>query len=332
VWNKVDKSQSPFVSIITPVYNGEKHLEKCIQSVLNQTYPNFEYVIVNNCSTDRTLEIAESYALKDDRIKIHTNTDFLSVVDSHNKAFSLASENSEYCKIVGADDWLYPECVSQMVALAEQNPSIAMVTSYVLVGTKIGWDGLPYPSTFLTGRDVCRMRLLDRILIFGGPSASLLRRSVVEQHQPFYKPGNYHGDTEAYLDILQDHNFGFIHQVLSFNFRGEDSRTTHFLQRVDSYRAAEIEELERYGPIYLSREELHIRLSDARRGYYKFLATNLLELRGKEFWDYHHERMNTLGTPISYFKLSWYTFLRIIDLVLNPKRTVEGLYRRLNQH
>jgi glycosyltransferase involved in cell wall biosynthesis len=49
----------PLVSILTPVYNGEKYLAECIRSVLAQTYQNWEYTIVNNCSTDKTLEIAK---------------------------------------------------------------------------------------------------------------------------------------------------------------------------------------------------------------------------------------------------------------------------------
>ena len=67
----------PLVSVLTPVYNGEKLLAQSIRSVLAQTYTNFQYTIVNNCSTDRTLEIAESFAKQDSRIKVHNNTDFL---------------------------------------------------------------------------------------------------------------------------------------------------------------------------------------------------------------------------------------------------------------
>ena len=56
-------SQQPLVSVITPVYNGEEFLPECIESVLAQTYQNWDYTIVNNRSTDRTLEIAKSYAV-----------------------------------------------------------------------------------------------------------------------------------------------------------------------------------------------------------------------------------------------------------------------------
>src|SRR4030095_4995561 len=64
---------SPLVSVVTPVYNGERYLAECIESVLAQTYQNWEYIIVNNCSTDRTREIGESYGRKDERIRIHNN-------------------------------------------------------------------------------------------------------------------------------------------------------------------------------------------------------------------------------------------------------------------
>ena len=59
----------PLVSVLTPVYNCEKYLRTCIESVLAQTYTNWEYVIVNNCSTDGTLAIAQEYAAADSRIR-----------------------------------------------------------------------------------------------------------------------------------------------------------------------------------------------------------------------------------------------------------------------
>ncbi len=322
----------PLVSVLTPVYNGEKLLAQCIQSVLAQTYTNFEYTIVNNRSTDRTLEIAQSFAKQDSRIRVHNNTEFLSVVDNHNNAFSLVPDGAKYCKVVGADDWLFPQCITEMVRLAEQYPNVGMVTSYVLAGTRVGWDGLPYPSTVMKGQEVCRLRLLKGLKVFGGPSASLLRCSVVKQMQPFYKLGNYHGDTEAYLDLLQKHDFGYVHQVLSYNRKGgEDSRTTGYLERVNSYPAADIEELVRFGPIYLTDEERTLRLRQATKRYYRFLAQSVLELRNKEFWDYHRDRMRQLGTGINYFKLGRYVVYRILDAVLNPKRTIESLVRRIQK-
>jgi glycosyltransferase involved in cell wall biosynthesis len=323
-------SAEPLVSVLTPVYNGEKFLAGCIRSVLAQTYSNFVYIIVNNCSTDRTLEIAESFATLDSRIRIHNNTEFLSVVDNHNKAFTLIPEEAKYSKNVDADDWIFPNCIAEMVKVAEQYPTVGMVTSYVLCGSRIGWAGLPYPSTFVKGTDICRLRLLKGIKVFGGPSASLLRASVVKEMQPFYKLGNYHGDTEAYLDLLQKYDFGFVHQVLSFNREGgEDSPTTGFLQTVNSYLVADIEELVRFGSIYLTEKEREVRLREATKRYYKFLADSVLERQGKKFWDYHRSRLRLLGMDIDKFRLGRFVLYRVVDAILNPKRTVEVLWRRV---
>ena len=320
----------PLVSVLTPVYNGEKLLAECIRSVLAQTYSNFVYIIVNNCSTDGTLEIAESFAKQDPRIRIHNNSEFLGVVDNHNKAFSLIPEGAKYSKNVDADDWIFPDCLAELVKRAEEYPTVGMVTSYVLNGNRVGWDGLPYPSNFMKGSEVCRLRFLKGLKVFGGPSASLLRASVVKEMQPFYKLDNYHGDTEAYLDLLQKHDFGFVHQVLSFNREGgDDSRTTGFLQRVNSYSVADIEELVKFGPAYLTKEECDTRLRGAIRKYYKFLAQSVLERRNEEFWDYHRSRLKVVNMKIDYFRLGRNVLYRIADYVLNPKRTIERLVKNL---
>ena len=63
--NSTNLKNQPLVSVITPVYNGEEYLADCVESVLAQSYEKWEYVIVNNCSTDRTLEIAQEYEKKD---------------------------------------------------------------------------------------------------------------------------------------------------------------------------------------------------------------------------------------------------------------------------
>ena len=328
----MSRTNRPLVSVVTPVYNGEKLLAECIESVLAQTYSNLEYIIVNNCSTDGTLDVARRYAAQDSRIRVHDNTEFRSVVDNFNHAFELAGQAGTYIKAVAADDWLFPACIEEMVRVGEEYPTVGMVSSYVLSGTRIGWDGLPYPSTFVRGRDACRMYLLDDVRPFGGPSASLLRSSVVRARAPFYKVGNYHGDTEAYLDLLGEHDFGFVHQVLSYRRKGEDSRTTHFLRRVNSYAAANLEVLVRYGPRYLTEEELTIRLAESRHAYYQFLAESVIKRRERELWDYHRQRMATLGTPISKTRLARYVLTATADRVLNPKRTIEGVARVLVRH
>src|SRR5262245_33242968 len=102
-------NRQPLVSVVTPVFNGALYLRECIESVLAQTYANWEYIIVNNCSTDDTVAIVEEYAKRDNRISVHNNPLFLDVIANYNRALQLISCNSAYCKVLAADDWLFPE-------------------------------------------------------------------------------------------------------------------------------------------------------------------------------------------------------------------------------
>jgi glycosyltransferase involved in cell wall biosynthesis len=324
-------SAGPLVSVVIPVYNGEEFIADALRSVLAQTYTNFDVTVVNNCSTDRTAAIVEEFSQRDPRIQLKNNTEFVNVVGNHNNAFTAYSPTAKYVKLLSADDWFFPPCIEELVRVAEAHPSIGMVTSYVLSGTRIGWDGLPYPSTFMTGREVCRLRLLQDIKVFGGPSASLIRADILEKQRPFYNPLNYHGDNEAYLHLLEHADFGFVHQVLSYNRRGEKSRTTSYLDRVNSYPAADVDEMTKFGPIYLTPEEYHQRLGEVTRDYYRFLGNSLVALRGREFWSYHLKHFKAMGYSPNYARIALHAFYRITDIVLNPKRTIEGAFRRLSE-
>ena len=92
----MNKPIEPLVTVLTPVYNGERYLAECIDSVLAQTYQNWEYFILNNGSQDRTLEIATLYAAKDRRIRVLSNDSTLDVISNHNRAFGLMAADSKY--------------------------------------------------------------------------------------------------------------------------------------------------------------------------------------------------------------------------------------------
>ena len=123
----MNSNLSPLVSIVTPVYNNADDLPECIESVLAQTYQNWDYTIVNNCSTDGSGEIARRYASKYPRIRVLDNKQFLRVIRNHNHALRQISPESKYCKMVFADDWIFPRCIEEMVAVAEENPSVGIV-------------------------------------------------------------------------------------------------------------------------------------------------------------------------------------------------------------
>ncbi|HWF60702.1 MAG TPA: glycosyltransferase family 2 protein [Nitrospira sp.] len=316
------------VSVLTPVYNGESYLSECIESVLAQTYHNFEYCIVNNCSTDRTLEIAEAYAKKDKRIRIHNNSDFVGVGQNGNIAFRQIASNSMYCKVVHADDWLFPECLMKMVELAEAHPTVAIVGAYSLVGDRVSWDGLPYASSVISGREISRWTLLGKPYVFGSPTALLLRSDLVRASESFYDESNSHRDSEACLRILRSWDFGFVHQVLTYiRIREADGRT--FSKRYNTYLPNNIDRLQKFGPAVLSQDELRARLIYYWAVYYDYLAVSVFMVREKEFWIFHREKMESMGHPLSLPRLAIAVCSKTIDYLFNPKRTVETLLKKI---
>ncbi len=330
----MDVQTQPLVSLVTPVYNGEKYLAECIESVLVQTYQNWEYIIVNNCSTDRSREIAEGYAKQDARIRIHTNQKFVGMIQNHNIAFRQISSASQYCKMVHADDWLFPECIMQMVKIAEAHPSVGIVGAYGLHGTRVCWDGLPYPSTVISGRDLCRRSLLDSYLrhdpfyVFGSPTSLLIRSKLMRDRPVLYNESNLHADKEACFDLLQSSNFGFVHQVLTYS-RQHSEASTSFSTRFNTYLLGNLIILKKYGPIYLTREEYNKCLKYHMQRYYLFLGQSLLWTREKQILDYHKNGMRALGYPYSRTRLLKVVFLEVLDILGNPKKTLERTARKI---
>ena len=292
--------QKPLVSVVTPVYNGEAYLRECIQSVIDQTYQNWEYHIHDNCSTDRTAEIAESFAKCDPRIKVHRHREFLNVMENHNRAFRQIEPTSKYCKLVHADDWLFPRCLSEMVALAESHASVGMVGSYVLCGTRVRCDGLPYAMTVLSGREVGRLNLLRDVYLFLSPSALLLRSDLVRSRAAYYKGSYFHADVEACYEVLQSSDFGFVHQVLTYVRKHDDSVTRRMATQLNNIFLANLELLVRFGPVYLDEHEYKRGMKKHLENCYRFLARRCLRSGFPATWKHYRKGLRGLAIPFGY--------------------------------
>jgi len=292
----------PLVSYVTPFYNTEQYLEECIQSVLKQGYENWEYILLNNCSTDRSAEIAEHYANKYPKnIRLEHNSVFLSQVQNYNRVFQFLSPESKYCKFVQADDWLFLGCVHSMVALAESQPRTGIVAAYRLEGEKVGLDGLPPETRELSGRDACRLYLLNGIYLFGSPTSLLLRSDAVRERNPFYderyKPFE---DTSVCFEILKTWNFGFVHQVLTFSRRDNESILSH-LRLFSFHFFVRLSAIVIYGRNFLNEKEYQRGLRTAEREYFNFLARRKCSIRGYSpgFWEFHRDRLATIGYSLN---------------------------------
>src|SRR5580765_1811527 len=91
--------EAPLVSVVTPVYNGDEYLVECIESVIGQSYQNWEYLLVDNASTDSTPEIISRFASRDSRIQPVRFEKHVGAIDNHNRALKGIDPSSEFCKI-----------------------------------------------------------------------------------------------------------------------------------------------------------------------------------------------------------------------------------------
>jgi glycosyltransferase involved in cell wall biosynthesis len=333
----VSTTQQPLVSVVTPVYNGEDFLAECMESVLKQTYENYEYIIVNNCSTDRTLQIALDYAKKDSRIRVHNNESFVAVIANHNIAFRLISSGAKYCKVVSADDFLFPDCIKQMVKLAEANPSVGIVGSYQLSGDLVRWQGFRYPRAVLSGVEMCRQVFLGgqgtsgfgSPFGFGSPTSILYRADLVRSTAEFYPNASPHSDTSACFACLQNSDFGFVYEVLSFERTHPETQSSASAQ-MNRYSSANLNDVICYGPFYLDKDELAQKVAETLQGYHRFLAVNYFcASRGKKFWDYHRGRLAELGYPLKRFALLKAAVITLMEESVNPGHAIAKLRRRL---
>lgn len=119
----------PLISIIMPVFNGAKFLESAIDSILNQTYTNFEFIIVNDKSTDSSLKIIKSYS--DKRIKVLQNKVNSGVAFSLNKALKIAK--GKYIARMDADDISHPTRIEKQVNFLDKNSNIIAVGCQVKI-------------------------------------------------------------------------------------------------------------------------------------------------------------------------------------------------------
>lgn len=190
-------SSTPRVSLGLPVCNGEPYIAEAIESALAQTFTDFELIIADNASTDRTLEICEAYARKDSRIRIHRHATNLGAAPNFNVVFELS--RGEYFKWMAHDDLIMPDYLAKCVEVLDRDPKIVLCHSLVQVIDGAGATLGVYDSE-IHGREPAQ--IFSKIVlrahwctdIFGVIRASALRRTRLF--------GNFHGADEIVLAEL----------------------------------------------------------------------------------------------------------------------------------
>lgn len=122
-------NSTPKVSIIMSVYNGSYHLQKSVESIINQTFTDWEFIIIDDKSQDNTWEILAKYAKEDRRIKVFQNQKNIGLTKSLNKGLNLAI--GEYVARLDADDTSFRDRLEKQVDYLQSHPSVALVSTGV---------------------------------------------------------------------------------------------------------------------------------------------------------------------------------------------------------
>jgi glycosyltransferase involved in cell wall biosynthesis len=324
----------PLVSVVTPFYNSAEFLEECIRSVLAQSYPHFEYILLDNCSNDGSTEIAERYARTDPRIRLARNSSFLGQVENFNAALKLISDQSRYTKMVLADDWVFPPCLEEMTALAARDASIGIVSAYRMRGDEVGNVGIPLAETVIEGKEICRRQMIQGHHYFGSPSSVMYDSGVVRSRDPFFALGRLHEDTEACYEILRDRKFGFVHQVLTGSRIGNES----VMNSVKDFEPQILDRLiilGRYGREYLDEPDFARQWRRYEDQYLGLMARARVRGRSAAFWEYHRRGQQSFGYDLSRAPLFPFIVKEVLSLALSPRslwrRTVGGWFSGARQ-
>jgi glycosyltransferase involved in cell wall biosynthesis len=321
------------ISVVTPFYNSAPYLAQCIESVLAQTYPHFEYILMDNRSTDGSAEIAETYARRDSRIRLIRCSEFLSQLANYNRALTQISDESEYCKIVQADDWIFPECLQLMVRAFKQSESIGLVSSYWLSGTDLWHSGFPLHTPMLAGKEAARGFLLADRTPLGSQTQVMYRSSVVRHNKTFFNVSFPFADVLKCIEILEHWDYGFVYQVLSFARKDNDSILHEVLLPMAARPLAGYVIAQRYAPVFMGAGEAASTIAKCKFQYYRALARAALRLRGPTFWRFHKTGLIVLGNKE---KLDWPYLAMLIGaellwLASNPGMTTVEILRRLRR-
>lgn len=217
------------VSVLMPVYNAEKYLKEAIDSILNQTFEDFEFLIIDDGSTDESAAIVESY--KDPRIRFFRNKENLGISPTLNKGIKLASTN--FIARMDADDVSYQDRLRKQFLYLEEHPECAMVATRARVVSEAGkfirLDNLKPEHYYYNLNFICWIY-----------HSTVMYRKTAVMDVNFYT-ATYAEDFELFWQILRRHKIYVLQEVL-LDYR-ETAQSLHQVLKKQEYEQAQQEQV-----------------------------------------------------------------------------------------
>lgn len=250
-----------------PCYNGAKMIGEAIESVIAQTFKDWELIIVNDCSTDNTLEVAQRYAAKDKRIRVFSNEKNSKLPATLNHGFREA--HGELWTWTSDDNLLMPTMLEEMGKYLDKHSEVGMVISDELIIDESGKT---------TGESNVRDDINDYILLNNGVGASFMYRAeIAKKVGPYSEDLFLVEDYEYWLRLSFITTLGVLHKPL-YKYRVHGGSLT--ATRKEAIAAAKVKMRIQYLPMIEERLRTN---TNALLLYYYRIADNL---HGKQRWQY----------------------------------------------
>jgi glycosyltransferase involved in cell wall biosynthesis len=204
----INSKQPPLVSVVLPVYNALPYLKESVESILSQTYQNFELLLIDDCSTDGSNELLRKYVLEDTRVKLIVNNENLRIVKSLNKG--IHASQGKYIMRMDADDISISTRMELQVDFMESNPEVGVCGgSMELVDSSLVHIGIR--RYYLDDKAI--RKHIFKFSPFSHP-ATMFRKSTLEQSD-LYDPKCLHGeDYDLYFRIGKVAKFGNLQEII----------------------------------------------------------------------------------------------------------------------
>lgn len=227
----------PAISVCVPTYNGEIYLRDALDSVLAQSWQDFELLIVDDCSQDSTLDIVQDYIAHDSRIRLHRNPRNLGLVGNWNQCTALA--RGEWIKFLFQDDLLRSDCLESFMFEVDDRDTIAFCLRELLVEEDLAKSGRSFydehakllKKTFALGerlspREITEWALTNRFLnVLGEPTAMIFRRHASDEFGLFNDALSMLCDIEFATRIFCTRGVRLINKPLA-SFRAHSRSTS----------------------------------------------------------------------------------------------------------
>lgn len=201
----------PAVSVVTPVYNAEEFIRETIDSVLNQTFENFEFLLIDDCSTDSSADIVKKYAEKDERVKYIKLKENSGAAVARNTG--LENAKGRYIAFIDSDDVWYPEKLEKQLNFMNENNEAFTYTKYEHItedgevrSTPDFPEKLNYSGLLKNTAIACSTVVIDR-------------QVIGDFRMPLVRKGQ---DTATWLKILRNHDYAYLVAEVLNQYRGRE--------------------------------------------------------------------------------------------------------------